>query len=161
MDYFQGVVTEFLRANRATFVNSECLIQLEEGHVPAKGSHWYCDAVAANLAESTVYLCEVTYSASLQALVKRLTSWAANWPSLKRSLWRDCCVPEQWSVVPWVFIPKDRESLLRRKFVVQNVKTTSDLMPFPKVTHLEDVVPWKYPSWDRKLEELSDTTTTV
>jgi hypothetical protein len=29
MDYFQGVVTEFLRADRAMFVNSECLLQLD------------------------------------------------------------------------------------------------------------------------------------
>jgi len=56
MDYFQGVVTEYLRANRATFVNTECLIQLEAGDTPAKGQHWYCDAVAVNFKEKTVGL---------------------------------------------------------------------------------------------------------
>jgi hypothetical protein len=62
MDYFQGVVTEFLRADRAMFVNTEYLIQLEPGSSLAKGRHWYCDALAINFKESTVHLCEVSYS---------------------------------------------------------------------------------------------------
>ena len=50
MDYYQGVVTEYLRANRATFVNTECCIQLNPGpHPDNSGPHWYCDAVAVNL----------------------------------------------------------------------------------------------------------------
>lgn len=48
MDYFQGVVTEFLRANRSTFVNTEYLIQLDEVKTPLKARHWYCDALAVN-----------------------------------------------------------------------------------------------------------------
>jgi hypothetical protein len=39
MDYFQGVVTEYLRANRATFVNTERLVQFQLGDAPAKGRH--------------------------------------------------------------------------------------------------------------------------
>jgi hypothetical protein len=42
MDYFQGVVTEYLRADRTIFVNTECLIQLDGGDPPGKGRHWYC-----------------------------------------------------------------------------------------------------------------------
>jgi hypothetical protein len=42
MDYFQGVVTDYLRANRATFVNTECCIQLNPGPNPDTGGpHWY------------------------------------------------------------------------------------------------------------------------
>jgi hypothetical protein len=67
MDYFQGVVTEFLRANRSTFVNTEYLIQLDEGKLPVKSRHWYCDALAVNFEESTVFLCEVTYSKTMSA----------------------------------------------------------------------------------------------
>lgn len=77
MDYFQGVVTEFLRANRSTFVNTECLIQLEPGDTPEKDRHWFCDVIALNLAEKTIYLCEVSYSGTLAALIKRLRAWAA------------------------------------------------------------------------------------
>jgi hypothetical protein len=62
MDYFQGVVTEFLRADRAMFVNTEYLIQLDPGTSLGKGRHWYCDALTINFKDSTVYLCEVTYS---------------------------------------------------------------------------------------------------
>ena len=38
MDYFQGAVTEYLRANRATFVNTECLIQLSAWGRSSKGA---------------------------------------------------------------------------------------------------------------------------
>ena len=40
MDYFQGVVVEYLRADRAMFVNTECLVSLEPAEAPAKGKHW-------------------------------------------------------------------------------------------------------------------------
>lgn len=46
MDYFQGVVTEYLVADRATYVNTEPLIQLDANELK-KGRHWYCDAAAA------------------------------------------------------------------------------------------------------------------
>lgn len=79
MDYYQGVVTGFLRADRAVFVNTECCIQLHPGANPDVGMHWYCDAVAINMRERQVFLCEITYSKSLDALVKRLNGWCANW----------------------------------------------------------------------------------
>jgi hypothetical protein len=80
MDYFQGVVTEYLRADRAMFVNTECCIQLTPSANPDRtGPHWFCDAVAVNLRDAEVFLCEVTYSKTLGALNKRLISWASNW----------------------------------------------------------------------------------
>jgi len=39
MDYFQGVVTEYLVANRASFINSELLIQLDADKI-LKGRNW-------------------------------------------------------------------------------------------------------------------------
>ena len=108
MDYFQGVVTEYLRANRATFVNTECLIQLDTGDAPAKGQHWYCDAVAVNFKERTAYLCEVTYSRTLYSLLARLSGWINNWSGIKAALHRDCGVGPDWRVVPWIFVPADR-----------------------------------------------------
>jgi hypothetical protein len=57
MDYFQGVVTENLRADRAMFVNTECCIQLNPGANPDRtGPHWFCDAVAVNLRDEAVFL---------------------------------------------------------------------------------------------------------
>ncbi len=41
MDYFQGVVTEYLRAKRSVFVNTEFMISLDEGDKPKKDRHWY------------------------------------------------------------------------------------------------------------------------
>lgn len=53
MDYFQGVVAEYLSADRAKFMNPECCIQPSPGDSPkASGPHWYCDLVAISLRES-------------------------------------------------------------------------------------------------------------
>ena len=156
MDYFQGVVTEFLRANRSTFVNTECLIQLSPGDAPSKGAHWYCDAVAVNFAERSVHLCEVTYSATLHALLTRLSAWASNWQGVRVALQRDCGIPEDWSVCPWVFIPQDREPLLLKKLSLFDPMVGEAAMPTPRIKYLEEIVPWKYKSWDRKLEALED-----
>ena len=106
LDYFQGVVTEYLRANRSVFVNTECLIQLDEGDRQIKGRHWYCDAMAVNFKESKVYLCETTYSATMQSLLSRLQAWQSNWSELARAVLRDAGAPSDWNVQPWVFIPK-------------------------------------------------------
>lgn len=100
MDYFQGVVTEYLVADRAAFVNSELLIQLDLDE-PKKGRHWYCDAAAVNVREQSLYVCEVTYSKSMSGLSRRLLAWDANWKDLRSSLARDCGIPESWKVQPW------------------------------------------------------------
>jgi hypothetical protein len=151
LDYFQGVVTEYLRADRAVFVNTECCIQLNAGLNPdTSGPHWYCDAVAVNLREKRVYLCEVTYSRTLDALIKRLASWNHSWTELRSALVRDCHILEDWPVCPWVFIPGDRRPLLGTKLSkLPGAVTGREPMPAPKVTDLEDVVPWKYRSWNR------------
>jgi hypothetical protein len=57
VDYLQGVVIEYLRANRPTFVKTECCIQLNQGDNPYRnGPHWFCDALAINVIESGAYL---------------------------------------------------------------------------------------------------------
>ncbi|MGH8320973.1 MAG: hypothetical protein ACRESI_03355 [Gammaproteobacteria bacterium] len=151
MDYFQGVVTEYLRADRAVFVNTECLIQLEPGDVPAKGKHWYCDAVAVNFRESIVYLCEVTYSTTMQSLITRLQGWETHWASLCAALARDCAIPTSWVIQPWLFIPQEHHPTLNKKLsaIVKSGLATNH-MPNPKVTYLESVTPWKYRTWDRR-----------
>lgn len=155
MDYFQGVVTEYLRADRSIFVNTECLIQLDPGDVPAKGKHWYCDAVAINLREKTIYLCEVTYSSTMHSLLTRLKAWNANWFLLCVAMERDCSVDKSWKIRPWIFIPKDREAMLNKKLAdFMNSEQSAASMPMPKLTYLEDVVPWKYKSWDRKSSDI-------
>lgn len=40
MDYFEGVVFEFLRADRTLFINTQCCIQLNPGDNPdTSGPH--------------------------------------------------------------------------------------------------------------------------
>ena len=151
MDYFQGVVTEYLRANRSTFVNSEFCIQLDPDGEPQKGRHWYCDAVAANFESKTIYLCEVTYSKTLQALVTRLQAWNKNWPLLCQAIFRDCSVPNDWAVQPWMFIPNEGREIFKKRLAAFGIeKKSSGLMPYPSITDLEEVVPWKYSSWNRR-----------
>lgn len=154
MDYFQGVVVEYLRADRAMFLNTECCIQLNPGFNPdTSGPHWYCDAVAVNHREHEIFLCEITYAKSLSGLQTRLTGWAANWSGVLAALIRDSALPSDWPVRPWVFIPMEfRTSLEERIKKLSNVGTGEGQMPTPKITVLEDILPWKYPSWNRSPE---------
>ena len=106
MDYFQGVVAEYLRANRATFVNPEFLLQLDEiQKMPTKGTSWYVDLLAVNFRKQAVYLCEVTYSTTLEALMGRLAGWSTHWPQVLAALHRDAALPQDWPVQPWIVIP--------------------------------------------------------
>ena len=75
MDYFQSIVIEYLRAKRCVFVNTEYLVNLDAGDKQYTGRHWYCDVLAVNFEESTLYLCEVTYSSTMQGLILRLKAW--------------------------------------------------------------------------------------
>ena len=150
MDYYQGVVVEWLRVKRSCFVNTEFLIQLEEGTSPKKGEHWYCDAVAVDFKAGTVLLCEVTYSKSMGAILKRLESWGNHWPALCAALARDGGFSQDWKVQPWVFIPQDYESTF-----LKGLKTVSHAhgMPLPVVKHLEEVAPWRHPWNGRDYEQ--------
>ncbi len=152
--YYQGVVVEYLRADRSVFVNTECCIQLNEADNPdGSGPHWYCDAVAVNFRDKAIFLCEVSYASDLGALLKRLQSWNSHWLQIKSSLLRDCNLPD-WRVRPWLFIPD--------KCVVDAVKTIQSIgaspgetrlfQDDPRITTLELVTPWNYCTWDRKGE---------
>lgn len=149
MDYFQGVVTEYLRASRSVFVNTEYLLQLDPGDVYIKNRHWYCDAVALDNAMGKVQLCEVTFSQTLHALVQRLKAWNSHWPAVVVAIHRDSALRGEWQVEPRVFIPQAKISLLAAKMAL----IPQSEMPAPVVTALEEVVPWKYRSWNGKRYE--------
>lgn len=144
MDHFEGVVLDFLRADRRLFINAQCCIQLNPGSNPdTSGPHWYCDAVAVSVRDRAAYLCEISYAARLPALLGRLKSWDQHWLALKEALARDCGIPADWTVQPWLFVPNDRLDRL-----LLGTRALS-LMPEPRITALEDVLPWRYRSWDR------------
>jgi hypothetical protein len=156
LDYFQGVVTEYLRANRSVFVNTECLIQLDEGDKQFKDRHWYCDAMAVSFKDKTLYLCEITYSGTMQSLVTRLQAWQLNWAELTSAVLRDSGVPTDWKVQPWVFIPQKCRAIYDKRIALLKVPFGAGTgMPRPQITYLEHVVPWEYKTWDRKLDALA------
>lgn len=157
MDYFQGIVADYLQADRSVFVNDEVLIQLEPGNSPLKDRHWYCDILAVNLKESKAYLCEVSYAKSMQALTKRLKAWCLHWDSIRACLQRDSNIPLTWDVIPWVFIPEGARSQYDKKVgASQDPNILEGTMPAPRITYLESVVPWKYQTWDRKEVSVED-----
>jgi hypothetical protein len=148
LDFYQGIVVEFLRANRATFINTEYLIDIDTDKKFQKGRHWYCDAVAVNFADRAVYLCEITYSKTLSALMTRLTAWAKCWQDICSTIQRTSVIDETWSCRPWVFIPADSSDLFKQKFALIEMSVENP-MPFPRIETLEAVAPWNYCSWDR------------
>lgn len=149
MDYYEGVVVDYLRADRALFVNTEFCIQLSEGHNPDKGiRHWYCDAVVADFRSETAFLCEISYSAKLPALIKKLRDWRDNWESIRLALAREGHLPKDWlaRLRPWLFVPEECTSLLRKELT--GIGNGSPVF-IPIITPLEMVQPWRYCSWDR------------
>jgi hypothetical protein len=150
VDHFESVVIEFLRADRSLFLNTQCCIQLNPGANPdTSGPHWYCDAVAVSVRAQCAYLCEVTYANPPTSLLKRLASWAEAWGPLRAALERDSGVPAPWSVRPWVFVIRD--VVPRVEAFVASLPPGP--MPPPKLTALEEVLPWNYRSWDRAEHE--------
>lgn len=149
MDYFQGVVTEYLRAKRSRFVNTEYMINLDADGSYKKGRHWFCDALALDFADSSIYLCEITYAKSLGAVTARLQSWADNWTDVVESIKLDSALNGDWIFVPKIFIPLALKPVFERKArALKRPAPPALQMPEPVVTPLEDVVPWKNRSWN-------------
>ena len=148
MNFYQGVVFEYLRSDRSLFINTECCIQLNEGKNPdTSGPHWYCDALACDFRHESAFLCEITYSASLSALISRLTDWHESWPLLKEALRRDSHVPIGWPIRPWLFVPE--QSIPRLLNRLADIRPSDDALFTPRITPLEMVQPWRYRSWNR------------
>jgi hypothetical protein len=144
MNYYESVVIDYLRSDRAIFVNTECCIQLNEGDNPdVTGPHWYCDAVAIDFKSQCIFLCEISYSRSLSDLVKRLTAWHEEWPLVRLALQRDSKLPD-WPTRPWLFVPEALVPLLLKK-----LQSIGSLGYVPRITPLEMVQPWRYRSWSR------------
>ena len=154
MDYFQGVVTEYLRAKRSRFVNTEYLISLDGDGTYRKDRHWYCDAVAIDFAEGSIHLCEITYAKTLHSVAKRLQFWCAHWQEIGDALRRDSELKGDWEIVPRVFIPASLKPTfeLRAKAIKWPALAAAQ-MPRPIVTTLEEVLPWRYRSWNGEAYE--------
>ena len=146
MDFYEAVVVEYLRADRALFVNTECCIQLNEGDNPdTSGPHWYSDAVVCDFRDRQIFLCEITFSLSLAALMKRLAGWNSNWSLVQLALKRDSHLPSDWPVRPWLFVPE----LLIPPLLKKMDLFVGGLSFTPLITPLEMAQPWRYRSWNR------------
>lgn len=52
-------------------------------------------------------------------------------------------MPAGGSVRPWLFVPQAHAERLKSSFA------SLGTLPSPRITFLEDVVPWRYRSWNR------------
>jgi len=152
MNYYESVVIDYLRADRAVFVNTECCIQINPGDNPdTSGPHWYCDAVALNFRCKEIFLCEISYAAQLGDLTKRLRAWHDNWQSVIDALYRESMICEfRWPVRPWLFVREDRVPLLKEQ--LNRIANGQPLKFNPKITPLEKVQPWLFSTFSRKSE---------
>jgi hypothetical protein len=157
MNYYESVVMDYLRADRAIFVNTEFCIQINKAANPDKsGPHWYCDAVALDFRCKEIFLCEISYAANLGGLINRLKGWNANWDGVRSALARDCFLAEQWPITPWLFVPWGRVDFLKRRLAeIANGQRPKFV---PKITVLEEVQPWLYSSWNRNGENSTQAT---
>jgi hypothetical protein len=149
MDYYESVVINYLRADRAVFVNTEYCIQLNPGPNPdTSGPHWYCDAVALDFRSKQIFLCEISYAARLAGLTERLSGWQRDWDRVCDALARDSFFSERWPIRPWLFVPEKRIAFLKKRLgqIANGQPPKFD----PRITPLEMVQPWRYSSWSRK-----------
>jgi hypothetical protein len=145
MDYFEGVVINYLRADRSVFVNTEYCLQINPGNNPdTSGPHWYCDAVALDFKSETIFLCEISYAKKLPHLVKRLKAWHEHWEGVCNAVVRDSKLDplKTWSVRPWLFIPH-REVVNLNKQLSSIANGQRPKFDF-KTTELEEVLPWEF-----------------
>lgn len=148
MNDYEAVVADYLMADRALFVNTQCLIQLNPGQNPDTcGPHWYCDAVAVDLRDQCIFLCEISYQLRLDALVKRLRAWCLHWEGVREALERDCAVPKGWPIRTWMFVPDSCVARLTHE--LERLPEDGRALIQPRITPLEMVQPWAYCSWDR------------
>lgn len=158
MDFFEGVVIEYLRADRALFVNTQYCIQINEGLNPdTSGPHWYCDAVVADFRDQCIFLCEITFANPPNGLLVRLDGWNSHWADVRKALHRESNLPDSWPVRPWLFVleklvPKVIEKCQKFRSARPDGASES-LLPVPRITPLEMVMPWHYTSWNRHGEK--------
>lgn len=140
MDYYQGVVQEYLTADRRIFVSPEYWFALDEGPHGLKGRNWFIDILAIDLSRNTVTLCEVTFSKTAAALMKRLREWSQHWPEVRERIAYVSGLPDGMTFEVRVFTPgyDDLATKLQKRL-------QSEQLAFqPTVTKLEEVAPWRY-----------------
>jgi|GEM_PF-598414 len=153
MDHYQGVVEDYLRADRSVFVNPEFCLQLSPSKpLSDSGTMWHLDHLAVDMRRQTAFLCEVAYAHSLAAMVRRLATWSEHWDEIEIALERDACIPKSFAKRPWVFIPANLINAFLRRYSEEVLMGFFD----PLVTPLEMTAPWSYCTWNRIGEASKD-----
>lgn len=157
-NFYEGVVVEYLHNHERMFVHPQCLIRLgkeesKEGGLK-KGRHWYCDAMAVSFKQGVVFLCEVSYAQRVPKMMARLRKWSGEkdgdsgrWSEVCKALQDDFGIPGSWAVKVWLFVPAVESEKVRDKVKAMAAGTG---MPEPKITPLEEVVPWQAVAWNEK-----------
>lgn len=99
--------------------------------------------MAVSFREQAAYLCEITYAARAPSLLARLTGWDQHWTGIRAAFARDSGVPLDWRVRPWLFVPEGNAEKLKQS--IGDLKN----FPGPRITCLEEILPWRYRSWNR------------
>jgi hypothetical protein len=143
MDHYEGVVFDYLRADRRLFLNTEFCLQPNPTKNPEK-AHWFLDALVVNVGAKQAFLVEITFAEKAQRLRKKLADWREHWPAILKALARDAHLTEEWQVRPWLFLPERQIKDLvgwPRNFGAMNSQHKS---PAPRITPLEMTQPWCY-----------------
>lgn len=147
MDYYQGVVQDYLTADRRVFISPEYLIELDEGRATVKGRSWFVDILAVDLSQNSVTLCEVTLSKTPDALLKRLRQWSSAWLEVQQRITSTSQLPLGMAFGVRVFTPGHDELAAR----LEERLKKEQLAFVPTVTRLEDIAPWLYTANKRDL----------
>ena len=100
---------------------------------------WWVDIFGVSLTERTAFLCEVTYSQSMQGIVRRLVQWHERWDDVRKAISLKSGVPDDWPIQPWVFAPETLIPIFNKR-LAKLIPTPR--FPEPIVTPLERTVPW-------------------
>ena len=138
MSHYHEIVGEYLNAERHQFICQEFLIDIGDPTKQMKDQAFWVDVVAADFRARTLFLCEISYSQKLAAILRKFQIWSDNWDAVRAELFRASGVSPDWDVKPWVFAPAARRDLF-----LKGLANIPGLRFAPEWTALEDLVPWK------------------
>lgn len=75
-----------------------------------------------------------------------------NWEGVRIALKRDCCVPGDWPIRPWLFVPQHEADRLVEKLAML-VGVDGPPIFRPRITALESAQPLRYQSWNHQDKE--------
>jgi hypothetical protein len=138
MDFYQGVVAEYVASNRAYFVSGEFMI-------PRKaGGYFLVDLVAISPSEQHVYLCEVTYSQRIANIIRKVKCYHQERDDIQAQLFKIAGISTNWKLMPWLFVLAKHHKTIDARLRVECPNW------HVRIDDLETVGPWNFPSGYRE-----------